>query len=75
VPGTPLVTKVPLLRMRTWAYPSFCRLTFDVPAGTAFVARGVQRVEKWFDAEARDSVGLTLRCSADEGRGIFKKVR
>jgi len=74
MPGTSLVTRVPLLRTRTWKYPSFCRLTFDVPAGTPFVARGVQTVEKWFDVEARQLVGLRLRCSADEGRGIFKKV-
>ena len=72
-PGAALCTRVPLLRQRTWAYPAFCRLTFDVPAGTPFQVRGVQIVEKWFDVEARNLVGLKLRCSAAEGASIFTR--
>jgi hypothetical protein len=74
-PGAALVTRVPLLRGRVWAYPSFCKLTFDVPAGTPFTVRGVQTVEKWFDVEARNLVGLTLRCSAAEGASLFTTTR
>lgn len=72
-PGMALVTRVPLLRARAWAYPTFCRLTFDVPVGTSFSVRGIQTVEKWFDVEAKNQVGLKLRCSAGEGAAIFRK--
>ena len=71
-PGTALLTRVPLLRGRMWAHPALCRLTFDVPAGTAFTVRGVQMAQKWFDVEAKNLVGLRLRCSAAEGAAIFQ---
>ena len=71
-PGTTVVTRVPLLRARAWSYPAFCRLTLDVPVGTLFTVRGIQTVEKWFDVEAKNQVGLKLRCSAAEGASIFR---
>jgi hypothetical protein len=73
-PGAALVTRVPLLRTRMWAYPAFCRLTADVPAGTPFAVRGVHTLEKWFDVEAKYLAGLKLRCSASEGASIFVKA-
>ena len=71
-PGAIVVTRVPLLRNKQWTYPAFCRLTFDVPAGTTFVVRGVHTAEKWFEVEAKNHVGLKLRCSAAEGASLFK---
>ena len=69
--GQVIVNRVPLLRQAVFKFPAFCRLTTDIPSGTPFVVGGVQTVEKWFDAEARNLVGLKLRLSAEEGARLF----
>jgi hypothetical protein len=71
-PGENLVAKVSLLKGRMWAFPSVCKLTSDIPAGTKFKVGGIHLAEKWVDVQAPNLVGLNLRVSAEELVSIFK---
>lgn len=71
-PGKELANRLPLLKTRQWKFADLSRLTFDVPVETIFVVGGVHLVEKWFEVQARNLVGLKLRISAEEGAQLFK---